>query len=335
MRVPLLALLLALGAHGLAAKNLDIYFVDVEGGQATLFVAPSGQSLMVDTGWPGLNSRDADRIAAVAKLAGVKQIDYLLVTHYHSDHVGGAAQLAAKLPIKNFVDHGPSVETDADGQKLYNNYLKAREGGTHIQVKPGDKLPINGLDVIIVAAGGDAIPLALAGAGQPNPACATTKKMDADPTENARSVGALITYGKFRTIDLGDLTWNKENELVCPNNKIGTVDMYITTHHGMDISNSPAIVNALHPRVAVMNNGARKGGSPAAWQTIHQSPGLEDIWQVHFAIEGGKDNNSPDAMIANVDETGSAHWIKVSAAVDGSFTVMNSRNKYTKSYAAR
>jgi len=335
MRVSLLALLLALGAHALAAKNLEIYFVDVEGGQATLFVAPSGQSMMVDTGWPGLNNRDADRIAAVAKLAGVKQIDYLVVTHYHDDHVGGTAQLNAKLPIKNFVDHGASVETDAAGKRLYDKYLKVRESGTHIEVKPGDKVPIAGLDVIVLTAGGAAIPLALAGAGQPNPACATTKPMDADPTENARSVGTLITYGKFRTIDLGDLTWNKEIELMCPNNKVGTVSMDIVSHHGMDISNSPALVNALHPQVAIMDNGARKGGSVAAWQTLHKSPGLEDIWQLHFAVEGGKDNNSPDAMIANVDETGSAHWIKVTAMADGSFTVVNSRNKYTKTYPAR
>ncbi len=335
MRVSLLALLLALGAHALAAKNLEIYFVDVEGGQATLFVAPSGQSMMVDTGWPGLNNRDADRIAAVAKLAGVKQIDYLVVTHYHDDHVGGTAQLNAKLPIKNFVDHGPTVENDAAGKRLYEKYLKVREGGTHIEVKPGDKVPIAGLDVIVLTAGGAAIPLALAGAGQPNPACATTKPMDNDPTENARSVGTLITYGKFRTIDMGDLTWNKEIELMCPNNKVGTVSMDIVSHHGMDISNSPALVNALHPQVAIMDNGARKGGSVAAWQTLHKSPGLEDIWQLHFAVEGGKENNSPDAMIANVDETGSAHWIKVTAMADGSFTVVNSRNKYTKTYAAR
>jgi competence protein ComEC len=336
MRIPLLAVTLLWCAPVFAAsKTMDIYFIDVEGGQATLIVSPSGQSMMVDTGWPGLNFRDADRIAAAAKLAGVKQIDYLVVTHYHDDHVGGVAQLTQRLPIKNFVDHGPSVEKDANGQRLYNAYVKARESGKHIEVKPGDKIPVQGLDVIVLTAGGDGLPLALAGAGQPNPACAAAKMQDPDPTENARSVGTLITFGKFRIIDLGDLTWNKEYELVCPNNKIGTVDVYLTTHHGMDISNSPAIVRALHPRVAIMNNGARKGGAPAAWQTIHQSPGLEDIWQVHFAIEGGKDNNAPDALIANVDETGSANWLKVSAAADGSFTVSNSRNKYSKHYEAR
>jgi hypothetical protein len=173
----------------------------------------------------------------------------------------------------------------------------------------------------------------LAGAGQPNPACATTKPLENDASENAQSVGILIQFGNFRMIDLGDLTWNKENELVCPVNKIGTVDFYLTTHHGMNISNSPAIVQALHPRVAVMNNGARKGGTPEAWQVVHDSPGLQDIWQVHYSMDGGKDHNSPEAMIANIyDKDDEANWLKVSADADGGITVYNSRNKFEKTY---
>jgi beta-lactamase superfamily II metal-dependent hydrolase len=318
-----------------AAKTLEVYFVDVEGGQATLIVAPSKQSLLVDAGWPGMNMRDANRIAAVAKHAGVKEIDYLVVTHYHDDHVGGVPQLAAKLPVRNFVDHGESVEHDGHADHLYKAYVRTRDAGVgkHIEVKPGDKIPVKDLDVTVLTAGGESISSALPGAGQPNPECAAVKPMEADTGENARSVGILIQYGNFRMIDLGDLTWNKENELVCPNNKIGTVDLYLTTHHGMNISNSPAIVRALHPRVAIMNNGARKGGTPEAWQVVHDSQGLQDIWQVHYAMEGGKEHNVPEAMIANIYEQGDeGNWLRVSADSNGTITVYNSRNKYEKTY---
>jgi competence protein ComEC len=332
----ILPFFLLCAAHTLtAAKVLEVYFVDVEGGQATLIVAPSKQSLLVDAGWPGMNSRDAIRIAAVAKKAGVKEIDYLVVTHYHDDHVGGVPQLAAKLPIRNFVDHGESVEHNGHAEHLYKSYVRTRDasGGKHFEVKPGDKIPVKDLDVTVVAAGGEGLQSALPGAGQPNPACAGVKPMEADTSENARSVGILVQYGDFRMIDLGDLTWNKENDLVCPNNKIGTVDLYLTTHHGMNISNSPAIVRALHPRVAIMNNGARKGGTPEAWQTVHDSPGLQDIWQVHYAMEGGKEHNVPEAMIANIYEQGDeANWLRVSADANGTITVYNSRNKYEKTY---
>ena len=319
----------------LAAKNLDVYFIDVEGGQATLIVSPSGQSMLVDTGWSGFNGRDADRIAAAAKLAGVKAIDYLVITHFHEDHAGGVPQLARKLTIRNFVDHGASVESGPKPDALFSAYTKERDKGKHIAVKPGDKIPVKGLDVEVLTAGAQEITSALPGAGAPNPFCQGTQLREEDKSENARSVGTLITYGKFRMIDLGDLTWNKEYELVCPNNRIGAVDVYLTTHHGMNMSGPAAIVHALHPRVAIMNNGARKGGTPEAWQVIHSSPGIEDIWQLHYAIAGGKENNAPDAMIANVDETGTANWIKLSVQSDGSFTVTNSRNNFKKTYAAR
>jgi len=335
MRIRVLPLFLSLGVAPwlFAAKPLEIYFVDVEGGQATLVVSPSKQSLLVDSGWPGFNMRDADRIAAAAKRAGVKQIDYLVVTHYHDDHVGGVTQLSRRLPIRNFVDHGSSVEHGAGPDRLYNSYVKTRDTGTHIEVKPGDKIPIKGLDVTVLASGGQEIAAPLSGAGQPNPACASVKPMEADDSENAQSVGILIQFGSFRMIDLGDLTWNKENELVCPNNKIGTVDLYLTTHHGEDISNSPAMVDALHPRVAVMNNGAKKGGKPKAWDVVHASPGLQDIWQVHYAVDGGKEHNSPEAMIANIYEQGDeANWIRVTADESGTITVYNSRNKFQKTY---
>ena len=328
-------MLLALAGTALlhAAKNLEIYFIDVEGGQATLFVAPSGESMLIDTGWSGHNRRDADRIAAAAKHAGVKAIDYLLITHFHEDHVGGVPQLAARLPIHNFIDHGESVEHDQRAKELYNAYVEYRAKGNHILAKPGDTLPVKGLDVKVLSADGDEIASPLPGAGEPNPACAADKLRAPDATENARSVGVLITYGSFRAIDLGDLTWNKELEMFCPNNKVGTVGLYIVSHHGMDMSGSSAMVHALHPRVAIMDNGARKGGTPPAWQAIHSSPGIEDVWQLHYSIAGGKDNNTPDTFVANTDEAGDvANWIHVTAHSDGSFTVYNSRNKFSKTY---
>jgi beta-lactamase superfamily II metal-dependent hydrolase len=331
MRTTLIAiLLLLLSTPARAAKTLDVYFIDVEGGQATLVVAPSGESLLVDTGWPGFNGRDAERILAAAKLAGVKRIDYLLVTHYHLDHVGGVPQLAARIPIRTFLDHGASVESGKEADELFRAYERVRVKGKHLVVKPGDRIPIQGIEVEVLTAAGNEISKPLPGAGAPNPLCASSKPREVDPSENARSIGVLITFGKFRMIDLADLTWNKELELACPNNKLGTVDVYLSTHHGMNLSGAPAIVQALRPRVAIMNNGARKGGSPEAWQAIHSSPGLEDFWQLHYAAAGGKENNAPEPFIANLEEQGS--WLKLSAESNGQFAVTNSRTGKTKTY---
>jgi hypothetical protein len=246
--------------------------------------------------------------------------------------VGGVPQLAEKLPIRNFVDHGASVETSKDATVLFNAYSAFRDKGNHIQVKAGDTIPIKGLDVRVLSAAGNVIASPMPGAGQPNPECDTFQMHAVDPTENAQSVGILVGYGDFRMIDLGDLTWNKEKDLVCPANKIGTVDLYMVSHHGMNMSGSPQLVHALHPRVVLMNNGAKKGGSPEIWQTIHDSPGMQDLWQVHFAVAGGKDHNSADTIIANVDEICEGKWIKVTAQKNGTVTMYNSRNKYEKTY---
>jgi beta-lactamase superfamily II metal-dependent hydrolase len=331
----LFALTAAAGPLGLLGKKpFEIYFIDVEGGQSTLIVSPSGQSLLIDTGWRGFEGRDAERIVRAAKAAKVKQIDYLLITHYHRDHVGGVPQLADRMKIVNFLDHGPNTEGSKVVTEDYSDYVKTIQRGEHMVLKPGDTVPIKGLSVRVLTANGDHIQQPLEGAGQPNPFCATTPKREADPTENARSVGVLVTWDNFKFLDLGDLTWNKELELMCPNNPIGTVDVLLVSHHGLNQSNSPALVHAVHPRVAVMNNGAHKGGSPDAWQVVKDSPGLEDLWQLHYAVDGGKEHNVPDSFIANVEDNDTGNYLKLTAEGNGSFTIWNQRNKFEKVYKA-
>ena len=363
-----IALALALASVGVRAQSarrtLDIYVVDVEGGNATLFVAPSGQSVLIDTGNGGAAAvRDAERILAATKDAGLTQIDHLITTHWHGDHFGAMETLASRIPIKHFIDHGGDVQPPAGGNSFLDQvYPKLYANATHTVAKPGDKIAIAGIDWRIVAAAGQHITSALPGAGKPNPYCADYKPGMPDPTENAQSVGSILTFGKFRVAHLGDLTWNKEFDLMCPNNPIGTVDLFIVSHHGQAISNSPQLVHALHPRVMVMNNGTRKGGQPEAMGVLHTSPGLEDLWQLHFSQLSGQENTVPGMFIANtIDEplsampiaaiaapapgpgapppapahNGTAYWVKVSASEDGTFTVTNARNGFSKTYAKR
>lgn len=321
--------LLFLAAAGAvhAAKTLDLYFIDTEGGQATLVVSPSGQTLLIDAGYTGFGGRDTVRIATAAKEAGVKRIDYLLITHFHDDHVGGVANLLDRLPVANYLDHGISIETN----NYPAPYATAFAKGQHQVVAPGDKIAIKDLDVTVVAAGGKSI----GAKGQPNPHCAGLAEQQGplEPGENSQSVGVVVTFGKFHFADLGDLTWNKQLALLCPDNKVGKVDLYLTTHHGGD--DSPKALWGMAPRVAIMNNGPMKGGDPLGWKTVKASPGLEDLWQLHFALAGGKDTNVPDTFIANVDANDQGRHLKVSALADGSFTVTNPRNKFTKTYPRR
>jgi len=315
------------------SKPLEIYFIDVEGGQATLIVDPQGPSLLVDTGWPGFDGRDAGRIVSAAHAAGLSKLDYVVITHYHRDHVGGVVQLAKQIQISTFVDHGLPMENSADSRKLYADYQEAIGQSRHLVLKPGDRLPFKGITVQILTAAGEHIEAPLPGANQPNPVCASEPEAEADASENARSLGILLTYGKFRFIDLGDLTKRKERELVCPDNLIGTVDLYLTTHHGLFQSNDKAIVYALHPRVAIMNNGPHKGGSKEAWETVHSSPGLDDLWQLHSALDSDKEHNVAETFIANPAENCEGKYLKVTADPDGSFTVFNSRNGFKKTYS--
>jgi beta-lactamase superfamily II metal-dependent hydrolase len=328
-------ILLAALATPTPAKDLRVYFIDVEGGQATLLVAPSGQSLLIDAGYSGFDGRDAGRILAAAREAGLRQIDYLLVTHYHVDHVGGVPELAEKFPILHFVDHGPTVEASPAVRDAFAAYQQLRAKRQHILAEPGNRIPLEGLDVEILSSAGRVVQAPLAGAGQPNALYACTARLPEDEGENPQSIGILITYGRFRLLDLADLTWDRELELVCPTNRIGLVDVYVMTHHGGSGSGSAAMVQALRPRVAVMNNGARKGGTPSTWQVVRDSPGLEDIWQLHFSVEGGPAHNAPERFIANPKEPCRGFELRLKASSDGSFTMTNARNGFTKRYNPR
>jgi competence protein ComEC len=353
----LAALLVQAGHDGAAAQartTLDIYVVDVEGGNATLFVAPSGESLLIDTGnvAPDAAIRDAGRIMAAARNAGLTQIDNLIITHWHGDHYGGLAELAKRIPIRHFIDHGPNAQpTPAVDEFLAKVYPQ-------LYAKPGDKIAVAGLDVQVVTSAGETIKAALPGAGAPNPYCASFKPGQSN-AEDPMSVGIYVTFGKFRTVHLGDVTKNKEFELMCPNNRIGTVDLFLGLHHGQNTSNSEVMIHAAHPRVAIMNNGTRKGGEPDSMQVLHSSPGLEDLWQMHFSQLSGQEYTVPGMFIANLlDEpsaampvaaiaapqpgpnappapahNGPAYWIKVTAQPDGTFTVTNTRNGFAKTYA--
>ena len=319
------------------AQPLQIYFVDVEGGQATLFVTPAHESLLIDTGWPGNDGRDANRIVAAAKQAGISKIDYVLLTHCHVDHAGGAPQLAARIPVGTFIDHGENREsTDAVTVEAWQDYQKLLATGRykHITVKPGDVLPIHGLQGTIVSSDGALISSPLTGAGQENPTCKDAEHYPADQTENWRSIGMLMTFGKLKILDLGDLTHDQEARLMCPMNKLGKVDIYIVSHHGWYQSGSPALVYGIAPRVAIMDNGAKKGGTPSAWDVIEKSPGLEDLWQLHFSEEGAVAHNVAPEFIANPEGPDAANYLKLTAQPDGSFEVFNSRTQKTKHYSA-
>jgi len=329
MRLPLVLALFLAAASLAAAADFQIFAIDVEGGKSTLYVSPSGESLLVDTGYDGFHDRDADRILAAAHDAGIHQIDYLLITHYHKDHAGGVQQLAAKIKIVNFLDHGPNFEEAKDNKEVVRQYEMARTKGKHFIVRAGDAIPIEGIQVVVVTAAGKAIDKPLMGAGQPNPLCDSYKPIAVDTGENAHSIGMWITYGRFHLVDLGDLYWNQEHDLSCPVNKLGKADVYMTTHHGKKTSGSPQMVWALAPRVAIMNNGPDTGGSVEAWQTIHESPGL-----LHLATKNDSAHNVPDQFIANTaTENCEGKWIKITARPDGSFTVLNSRNNFAKTYS--
>jgi competence protein ComEC len=330
----------ALGQANTAAggsRNLRIYWIDAEGGAATLIVAPTGESLLVDSANQTPDDRDANRIMAAARRAGLSRIDMLLTTHFHADHIGAMAALAKMIPIGQYLDHGESVEIARPQIAAANAAYVERSAGKRRILKPGDRIPLGGVDIQTVMSAGQPITKALKGAGARND-CSdfVAHEPDTDP-DNDQSVGILLTFGKFRFIDLGDLTWNYEQKLVCPNNLIGTVDVYQTTHHGLDRSNSPQLIRAIQPKVVVMNNGPRKGGQPSVFETLRKSPALEDIWQGHLALGTPVAVNTNERMIANMGPTAecSGNLLELSVAPNGAYTMTNVRNGFSKSYRAR
>jgi competence protein ComEC len=328
-------------------ETVKIYFIDVEGGQSTLVVTPDRHSLLIDTGFAGDGAgfkpgepgraRDANRILAAARDAGITQIDYLLITHFHPDHDGGVTELSRLLPIKVFVDHGdPSAaaqDASAETREAFKAYTAVRSTGQHLQPRPGEQLPLKDLEVIVVSSAGSTLTDPLPNAGASNSACPAQAIPPRDPYENPRSTGIVIRYGKFRFLDLGDLTGQPLFNLVCPKSLIGPVDAYLVAHHGGPDAAGAETFAAFHPRIAIMNNGVTKGGALATYQVLHHVPDLEDVWQLHASTDAG-DSNFPPKYIANLDESG-AHWIELIAKQDGSFRIRNGRTADTKSYAAR
>jgi len=342
-RTILLAAWLALAPAVCSAQALRLYFIDVEGGQATLVVTPSGQSMLVDTGWPTDTARDAERIAAAVKRAGVGTLDYLVITHYHDDHVGGMEQLASRVKFRTVITHGPTTEVGAKPEAFMASFRTAlaTSGAKEIVVKPGDTIPLKGIDVKVVASNRQLIESPLPVAGGANPACEGAPQRRTDTSDNSASVAMLLTFGNFRFADLGDVTQDIELALACPVNRLGEVDLYLTTHHGSGQSNNPALVHALKARVAIMNNGARKGGDLAVLKTVRSSPGLEDLWMLHYSVAAGAEGNVAEPLIANLGDVSdpavkdTGFGISVTVQPNGSFTVVNERNNVSKTYPAQ
>ena len=345
-----------LGAQ--SRTTLDIYVVDVEGGNAVLFVTPVGESVLIDTGNPDPATRDAKRIMEAARDAGLTRIDHLITTHWHADHFGGLADLAKQIPIREFIDHGPSVQPgQAADDFLAKRYPELLKGAAHRVVKPGDRIPLTGVEWQIVASAGEVPKAPLPGAGVKNPLCASFEPSD-NNAEDPMSVGSYLTFGRFRTVHLGDLTRNMEFKLMCPVTLLPPVQLLLGMHHGQDTSNSPVLNHALRPITAVMNDGTRKGGQPFTMKSIYTSPGFRDLWQLHFSLLSGQEYTAPGIFIANLVDSqpdtmpiqplaappagagvppppahaGKAYWIRIAAHTDGSFAVTNTRNGFTKTY---
>ncbi|MGH9341065.1 MAG: ComEC/Rec2 family competence protein [Acidobacteriota bacterium] len=324
-------------SSSLFSQSLDIYFIDVEGGAATLIVTPQKESVLIDSGWRRDDGRDAQRIVEVAtREAGLQQIDYLVTTHFHRDHYGGVLRLSQLIPIRNFLDHGPMAELKEDPQfpMLYTEYLKANRGERQT-LKPGQTIALKQGKVPLKLTCLAARRQTLTREGAPNPLCSQSQPAKEDLTDNAASVGLLLRFGDFEFLDNGDLTWNIESKLVCPTDVIGNVDAYQVTHHGLSSSNNPVLLRSASPTIAIVNNGPKKGGQPEVYRLLTSLESLKDIFQVHRNIESSdQDNTSPD-LIANLgpEEGCAGHWIRLSVSPDAStITVTNSRNGVSKSY---
>jgi len=306
----------------LQARPLEIYFIDTDGGQATLIVSPSGQSLLVGAGFTNFSGRDADRILAAAKQAHVKHIDAVLITDHRPEEEGGVPNLLERFTVGTFYDAGPTANPKPDRtNKAYEAAVAKQQRET---VKPGGTIPIKWIEVTVLTAAGKHIETG----GSANSFCAGSAPQESDP-ESARSAGIVVEYGKFHLADLGDLGWNQQLDLLCPENRAGKIDLLVAPGHGAPV---PKAIYGMAPRVVIMNNGPRKGDDPAGFKTLAESPGLEDLWQLHFSLSGGEASNVPDLRIANVEEHCAGLPLKVTVESSGAFTVFNPRNKYSKTY---
>ena len=324
------------------ADGLRIFVVDVEGGGATLVVAPSGQSMLIDSGSPGpAAERDSTRIADAMKAAGLTKINYLFTTHYDTDHVGGAPAANAVAHFDRFFDHGemdPKWEQNRGIEERYSAYLAIATGKRTI-VKPGDTIPFDGARVHVVASQGTVLGAPVNHGGQANQYCKGAEPKEPNTTENSQTAGVLISYRGFTFLDVGDLTWDKEMALACPVNKLGHVSLLLATHHGFfnDQSGAPALIWGIQPQVVIANNGPRKGMAAPAYDRIQRVRGLEGLWQSHLALASDKEHNTNDELIANLEPSNECkgHAIRVDVRSNGTYTVTNTRNNVTKTYKAR
>ena len=336
----LTVLLAAAQARG--ADTLRVYVIDVEGGGATLVVAPSGQSMLIDSGSPGpAAERDSTRIAEAMRAAGLSKINYLFTTHYDGDHVGGAPAANAVAHFDRFFDHGemdPKWENNRAGEDRYRAYLAIANGKRTI-VNAGDTIPFGDVHVDVVASHGSVLSKAINGGGAANAYCRDAEVKAPNTTENSQTTGVLMSYHGFTFLDVGDLTWDKEMDLACPVNKLGRVSLMLATHHGFfnDQSGAPALLWAIQPQVVIANNGPRKGLAAPAFERIQKTPGLEALWQSHLALANDAAHNTNDELIANVEPSTECkgHWIRVDVASNGGYVVTNGRNNVSKTYRLR
>jgi competence protein ComEC len=312
------------------AGTLDIYVIDTCGGKAMIVITPEGEKMLIDAGYPRRDNRDTKRVIDAAKSLGIKEFDYVVATHYDTDHSGNIASVDANIPGKVFIDHGDPINSRPN--RDYTSYINCIGDRKRISVKPGDTLPLKGVKITVVTAGGKALTEPLEGAGKPNEFAVTTRP-NSQMDNNIGSIGLLYEFGKFRMLDLADLLAAVEYDLMCPDNKVGTVDLFMVSHHGYKVSNSKFLVHAIAPKVAIMNNSPTKGGEAAVFDILKTSPGMQDLWQLHNSNSAG-DKNSPEQFIANPEpeQQCPGRLIKVSAKQDGTFTITNSRNNFSKTY---
>jgi competence protein ComEC len=323
-----------------AAPGLDVHYIDTEGGAATLLVTPAGESVLIDCGNPG--KRDAERIADACKKAGLKELTHLVITHWHSDHYGGAGALAKLIPIKNFHDRGIPESLDEDKAQfpLLIRAYKDASGGKSNTLKPGDTIALKQaegapkVELLCVCAAGKVI--AEKPGAKANPVAREHRPAKPDPTDNAKSLGFVLSFGGWRFLDLGDLTWNVEHELISPSDRLGPIDVYQSTHHGLEISNNPVVIRTVEPRVAIFNNGPKKGGHPNVVRALQKVSGIEAIYQMHRNLNMNAENTDADKIANDGRKKESGAGITVKVAADAkTYTVTVGRTGKTFTHKTR